>query len=68
MKYFYPRPLRRGRPGMPVNRAISSTISIHALFAEGDLARDSWLSATTNFYPRPLRRGRRDPAGQAARQ
>ena len=34
------------------------TISIHALFAEGDLAVAALPPAPGNFYPRPLRRGR----------
>ena len=34
------------------------TISIHALFAEGDLAVAALPAAPGNFYPRPLRRGR----------
>ena len=33
-------------------------ISIHALFAEGDLGGVQMVLSVYNFYPRPLRRGR----------
>ena len=35
--YFYPRPLRRGRRNTPLDASYIHPISIHALFAEGDL-------------------------------
>ena len=41
---FYPRPLRRGRLALFVNRGRIKDISIHALFAEGDLALFSYIS------------------------
>ena len=56
--HFYPRPLRRGRRARSMPRFILLTISIHALFAEGDCRparRPPWYR---HFYPRPLRRGR----------
>ena len=34
--HFYPRPLRRGRPVLVLRSNTHPTISIHALFAEGD--------------------------------
>ena len=33
---FYPRPLRRGRHSAPISSPATQSISIHALFAEGD--------------------------------
>ena len=36
--YFYPRPLRRGRPKLAGVAQALYQISIHALFAEGDLS------------------------------
>ena len=33
-------------------------ISIHALFAEGDVSGETITGSVNNFYPRPLRRGR----------
>ena len=38
LSHFYPRPLRRGRPPRPACTCQARPISIHALFAEGDLA------------------------------
>ena len=48
MSYFYPRPLRRGRPRDDLRRTVHGQISIHALFAEGD--RD----ATAGRYARGI--------------
>ena len=58
-RYFYPRPLRGGRPCPPPRRGESKPISIHALCEEGD--HHSMIHATCQayFYPRPLRGGRR---------
>src|SRR5699024_1308972 len=58
MCYFYPRPLRRGRPAHIPGICARRDISIHALFAEGDSSRCTRSPARNNFYPRPLRRGR----------
>ena len=67
---FYPRPLRRGRPSAARSLQILWTISIHALFAEGDMAKHGCFLLRCNFYPRPLRRGRRhrNPAFICARE
>ena len=48
---------QRATPG---TGSASSTcrISIHALFAEGDMVISSAVRRWPYFYPRPLRRGR----------
>ena len=56
--YFYPRPLRRGRRNTPLDASYIHPISIHALFAEGDVMVISRARSPGHFYPRPLRRGR----------
>ena len=66
--YFYPRPLRGGRP---VSRRLPlrhKGISIHALCEEGDRGHQRGIQADFDFYPRPLRGGRRghDRQEQAA--
>ena len=56
--YFYPRPLRGGRP---VSRRLPlrhKGISIHALCEEGDRGHQRGIQADFDFYPRPLRGGR----------
>ena len=45
-EYFYPRPLRRGRPGV-LALGYALAISIHALFAEGDQGNQD---ALRRFY------------------
>ena len=57
---FYPRPLRRGRHCALEKHANEQGISIHALFAEGDLRITRNTQWMTDFYPRPLLRGRRE--------
>ena len=39
-RHFYPRPLRRGRRSGGAGRSRGDPISIHALFAEGDICFD----------------------------
>ena len=55
---FYPRPLRRGRRFSSSPFTMRITISIHALFAEGDRGVGRLNVIIPYFYPRPLRRGR----------
>ena len=40
-------------------------ISIHALFAEGDISGATQEVVLHDFYPRPLRRGRRQTMGES---
>ena len=59
--YFYPRPLRGGRP---VSRRLPlrhKGISIHALCEEGDRPLLPLRTGLSDFYPRPLRGGRQTP-------
>ena len=63
--YFYPRPLRGGRP---VSRRLPlrhKGISIHALCEEGDRGHQRGIQADFDFYPRPPRGGRPHVAMQA---
>ena len=58
LRYFYPRPLRGGRPvAFPLGIVLRS-ISIHALCEEGDVIRAPLPPKLVDFYPRPLRGGR----------
>ena len=57
--YFYPRPLRGGRPFCRSLPSQPFAISIHALCEEGDRSTRSPRRSHGNFYPRPLRGGRR---------
>ena len=56
--YFYPRPLRGGRPRACHITAHFGNISIHALCEEGDRGCASGSEGYRDFYPRPLRGGR----------
>ena len=56
--YFYPRPLRGGRPFNKIHKTNLRYISIHALCEEGDRVSGKFRSNATDFYPRPLRGGR----------
>ena len=56
--YFYPRPLRGGRPPKLCYSFAECQISIHALCEEGDGRRCSLAPKRQDFYPRPLRGGR----------
>ena len=58
-RYFYPRPLRGGRPPTVSLDHRLEAISIHALCEEGDYSFAICLSSFAYFYPRPLRGGRR---------
>ena len=56
--YFYPRPLRGGRPAhQGADRGLPQ-ISIHALCEESDRAMLASKPRPEHFYPRPLRGGR----------
>ena len=56
--YFYPRPLRGGRPPYGIDYQSGRKISIHALCEEGDACSVWRQTGFINFYPRPLRGGR----------
>ena len=58
MAYFYPRPLRGGRPFCRSLPSQPFAISIHALCEEGDQNSPRGFLCPLNFYPRPLRGGR----------
>ena len=67
MTYFYPRPLRGGRPAVPQAGRPGADISIHALCEEGDPHSGRPSSQPADFYPRPLRGGRpaQSPCGRS---
>ena len=54
--YFYPRPPRGGRRGMPLGVEPSQQISIHALREEGDLPSSPSLPAAIRFLSTPSAR------------
>ena len=59
LHYFYPRPLRGGRPTISATSSVPQLfISIHALCEEGDDSLCSLREPVQDFYPRPLRGGR----------
>ena len=55
-RYFYPRPPRGGRPGLPPSGQRLLQISIHALREEGDLSVAFWVFMALVFLSTPSAR------------